>query len=123
MQGILLQSDRFSFVSWSSTINILNTSDVDGLAYLQCTESCTQPALKEETIPVGRLKKEQTPFGTDYTKGMLLWPARTHLGKCNINSIYAGHFSETKMKPNLLKTKINHPVLLIFHHRFLYIYI
>lgn len=55
-------------------------SRVEGLC-LQCTECCTQPALKEETIPAGRLKKEQTPFGTDYTKGMLLWPAHTHINK------------------------------------------
>lgn len=58
MQGILLQSYWLSFVSCSNTVNILNTSDADGLAYLQCTESCTQPALKEEIIPAGRLKKE-----------------------------------------------------------------
>lgn len=104
MQGILLQSYLTLNCQLSQYSN-LNTSDVDGLAYLQCTESCTQPALKEETIPAGRLKKEQTPFGTDYTKGMLLWPARTHLGKCNINSIYAGHFSETKNEAKSVKKK------------------
>ena len=55
-------------------------SRVGGLR-LQCTECCTQPALKEETVPAGRLKKEQAPFGTDYTQGMPLWPAHTHINK------------------------------------------
>lgn len=85
--------------------NSLNTGDVDGLAYLQCTESCTQPALKEETIPAGRLKKEQTPFGTDYTKGMLLWPAHTHLGKCEYKQHLCWPFFKDKNEAKSAKNK------------------
>ena len=78
MRGILPQCERPSFVNCPVKQH-LTRRGVDGPAYLQCTECCREPALKEEAVPAGRLKKDR-PFGTDYTQGMLLC-LHPHLGK------------------------------------------